>query len=113
VGVFETTPLLGGRSGFDWSTSQDFGTTVPVEIGWEPHLGRDALPAHFKTGFYYDSSTQPDVLYSIDGTPIPLSGLPPRGDTGHIGVWGGGRDADAASDWPGRGPHRFCELHAR
>jgi porin len=89
VGVFETTPLLGGRSGFDWSTSQDFGTTVPVEIGWEPHFGRDALPAHFKTGFYYDSSTQPDVLYNIDGTPIPLSGLPPRGDTGHIGVWAG------------------------
>jgi porin len=89
VGVFETTPLLGGRSGFDWSTSQDFGTTVPVEIGWEPDLGRNALPAHFKTGFYYDTSTQPDVLYNVDGTPIPLSGLPPRGDTGHIGVWAG------------------------
>jgi porin len=87
VGVFETTPLLGGRSGFDWSTSQDFGTTVPVEIGWEPQLGRDALPAHFKTGFYYDTSTQPDVLYTINGMAIPLSGLPPRGDSGHVGVW--------------------------
>ena len=89
TGAFETTPLSGGRSGFDWSTSQDTGVTVPAEIGWEPHLGRDALPAHLKAGAFYDSSSQPDVLHDVNGGLIPITGLPPRSDRGHIGVWVG------------------------
>ena len=111
AGVFETTPLSGGLSGFDWSSSQDTGVTVLVEIGWEPHLGRDALPAHLKAGLYYDTSSQPDVLYDVNGGLIPLTGLPAKRPGSYRRLGRGGHDAGAASDRPWCGPGRIHKLH--
>jgi porin len=44
------------RSGFRFDTSQDSGVYLPVELAWEPKLGGDALPGHYRAGFGYDSS---------------------------------------------------------
>jgi porin len=44
------------RSGFRFNTSQDSGVYLPVEAAWEPLLGVDKLPGHYKLGFGYDTS---------------------------------------------------------
>jgi porin len=45
------------RSGFDFNTSQDSGVYLPMELGWTPKLGVDALPGHYKLGAGYDTSS--------------------------------------------------------
>ncbi len=45
------------RSGFFFSGSGDSGVMVPVEAAYEPTIGRQAMPGHYKLGFGYDTST--------------------------------------------------------
>jgi len=45
------------RSGFDFNTSQDSGVYLPLELGWTPKIGPDALPGHYKAGAGYDTSS--------------------------------------------------------
>jgi porin len=60
VGVYEVNQGLYSyanfRSGFKFDTSQDSGVYLPVELAWEPKLGADAMPGHYKLGFGYDTS---------------------------------------------------------
>ncbi|WP_158742308.1 carbohydrate porin [Acidisphaera sp. L21] len=44
------------RSGFKFDGSRDSGVYVPVEFAYEPLIGTDKLPGHYKIGFGYDSS---------------------------------------------------------
>lgn len=44
------------RSGFEFDGSRDSGVMLPVELGWEPHVGPASLPGHYKLGFAYDTS---------------------------------------------------------
>ncbi len=72
-GVFDVDPNFGGRSGFDWSTSGSTGQIYPLELGWEPVLGADRLPGHYKLGFAYDTSPYPDLLEDdATGTAAPV-----------------------------------------
>ncbi len=68
VGAYQVHPLLGGRSGFDWSTSDTTGVIVPVELDWTPSFGPNQLVGHYKLGVAFDTSRYPD-LGVVTGTP--------------------------------------------
>lgn len=50
-------------SGFHFSVNHSDGNLVPVEIGWQPKLGTDALQGNYRLGAYY-SSAQGGVYHS-------------------------------------------------
>ena len=59
VGVYEVNQDLYSnpdRSGFEFGVPRDSGVYVPVQIGYEPKIGGDALPGHYVVGFGYHSS---------------------------------------------------------
>lgn len=87
VGLFEAGSRNGGRSGFDWSTQDDDGVTVPVEIGWEPGGGAGEDPAHVKAGFYYTSNRASDVYLNANGKPLALAGGGALQHRGYFGEW--------------------------
>jgi porin len=45
------------RTGLEFGTSQASGVEVPVEAAYEPLVGPQSMPGHYKIGFAYDSST--------------------------------------------------------
>ncbi|EUK17439.1 carbohydrate porin [Commensalibacter papalotli (ex Servin-Garciduenas et al. 2014)] len=57
VGAYQSTPWpQGGRTGWDWGTSQTTGAFVPVELGYNPDIGKDNLLGHIHVGTGIDSS---------------------------------------------------------
>ena len=59
AGVYEVNQDLysqADRSGFEFGVPRDSGVYVPVQIGYEPKVGRDRMPGHYVIGFGYDSS---------------------------------------------------------
>ena len=78
AGVYQVRPKFGGPTGFDFGDSGATGTYFPVEIGYLPKIGKDALPGHYKIGFTYDTSNYQDLLHDTAGNPFVLSGLAPR-----------------------------------
>jgi porin len=58
-----------------------------VELAYEPVVGPDQLPGHYKAGLLWDSSSFPDNFSDVAGGPFALSGLPPRSDRGRLQVW--------------------------
>jgi porin len=81
-GVYQVRPKFGGKYGFDWGFSGTTGTYLPVEAGWEPEFGKDALPGHYKAGYAYDTSDYDDKYLDVAGRPFVLSGAPPRKHSG-------------------------------
>ncbi|MBE7210808.1 MAG: carbohydrate porin [Gluconacetobacter diazotrophicus] len=77
----------GFRSGFRFNSQQINGQAFPVEVGFEPLLGPDKLPGHYKLGFAYDNVNHLDDYYDRDGNPYILSGLPRRQDKGSTAEW--------------------------
>lgn len=69
IGLYEVNQGLYSdqnfRSGFKFDASQDSGVEVPVEVAYEPTLGPQAMPGHYKLGFAYDSSTGDKFLSSL------------------------------------------------
>ena len=45
----------GYRSGFHLDASHINGEAFPIEAGYEPKIGRDAMPGHYKIGFMYEN----------------------------------------------------------
>lgn len=43
-------------SGFHFSVKHSDGNLIPVEIGWQPKLGADALQGNYRLGAYYSSA---------------------------------------------------------
>ena len=69
AGAYEVNPTLAYHAnGFKLGTSGATGVIVPAEVGWQPLLGPDRLPGHFKIGGYYDNSDAP-YLGSPPGGP--------------------------------------------
>ncbi len=66
AGVYEVNQGLYGnanfRSGFKFDDSQDSGVIFPVEFAYEPTIGSQAMPGHYKLGFAYDTSIYPQFL---------------------------------------------------
>jgi porin len=60
------------RSGFRFDSAPDSGVYLPVELAWEPKLGPDALPGHYKLGLGYDTSSG----YQDFGNALALAGAP-------------------------------------
>ena len=78
------------RTGFRFDTSQDSGVYIPVEVTWEPKLGPDALPGHYKLGFGYDSSS----TYKDFNNPLASAGVPGYRSQTHTGNFQGWALAD-------------------
>jgi len=71
AGIYGSQPFpAGGRSGFDWSTDHITGAFYALELGWEPLLGPEHLPGHYKIGAGYDTS-------NFIGNSFVLTGSPP------------------------------------
>jgi porin len=58
----------GMRSGFHIDASHINGEYFPVEIGYEPKIGPDQMPGHYKLGFGYD--TQNHNTWEPTGSPV-------------------------------------------
>jgi porin len=65
------------RTGFEFNGARDSGVEVPVEIAYEPQIGPQAMPGHYKLGFAYDSSTDQQFFTSSAAL---LSGTPSTGN---------------------------------
>lgn len=90
AGVYEvnqgTYSYANFRSGFKFDASQDSGVYLPVEIAWEPQLGEDKLPGHYKLGFGYDSSgTYKNFTNSLADAGLP--GYRSGRHTGNTQFW--------------------------
>jgi porin len=89
VGAFESTPLHGGHSGFNFSSNEDVGANFPFQVAWQPGGGAGQLPTHIFAGGYYDTSPYPDVYTDENGNPIALTGMHGKNDHGHTAYWFG------------------------
>jgi porin len=90
VGVYEVNQALytypAYRSGFSFDNSRISGAYLPVELAWEPKLGLDALPGHYKLGFGYDTSSgYKDFRNVLATAAVPGYSLHYR--TGNTQVW--------------------------
>ncbi len=90
TGIYEvnqgTYSYANFRSGFKFDGSQDSGVYIPVEFAWEPKLGADRLPGHYKFGFGYDSSSgYQDYSNVLAAASVP--GYTTRSRTGNTQVW--------------------------
>ncbi len=59
AGVYEVNQDLYSQadsSGLEFGVPRDSGVYVPVQVGYEPKVGRDQMPGHYVIGFGYDSS---------------------------------------------------------
>ncbi len=71
------------RSGFRFDGARDSGVYLPVELGWEPALGADRMPGHYKIGFGYDTSSG----YAGFGGALAAAGATVRTHSGNTQVW--------------------------
>ncbi len=78
VGLFSTDPDFGtgggGISGFAWADSKKSGVSIPVELGWVPHVGPHHLIGHYKVGYARDTHRYADVLNNRQGVPQLIGG---------------------------------------
>jgi porin len=87
LGVYEVNQDLYSnpdRSGFQFGVPRDSGVYVPVQIGYEPKIGSEALPGHYVIGFGYDSSR----FKSFSSVLPASSGTPATTRHGNTQVWG-------------------------
>jgi porin len=74
------------RSGFALNTSRDSGVYLPVQLGFEPKLGRDQMPGHYVIGMGYDSSAgYQDFGDALAAASVP--GAMSRTRHGNTQVW--------------------------
>jgi porin len=86
VGVYEVNHGLysdAARTGFEFDVPEEAGVYVPVQVGYEPKLGKDQLPGHYVVGFGYDSSQ-----FKSFSSALPASaGVPVSVHNGNTQVW--------------------------
>jgi len=95
VGVFQSQPFptdaapytQGGHSGWNWTTRGTTGASVPVEVAYEPLIGLDQMPGHYKLGANWDTSNYRDNFYDLTGRPLALTGLPGKPHDGRGQFW--------------------------
>ncbi|MFO1081106.1 MAG: carbohydrate porin [Reyranellaceae bacterium] len=73
AGVYEVNPTLSeAANGFKLGFSGATGVVLPVQVGWQPRLGPDALPGHYRIGAFRDTS-RTAYLGSPIGGPTSMS----------------------------------------
>ena len=81
TGVFQVNQGLYSytnfRSGFKFDDSQTSGVEVPFEIAYEPQIGPNKLPGHYKLGFAYDSTSYNQIPSTLAQL---ASGMPGTGN---------------------------------
>ncbi len=84
-GVYDANPnyLNVSQSALPVFYSGSTGLLIPAEIAWLPKFGN--LPGSYKFGGWYDTSTAPDVVTDINGSPAMLSGQPLLQSRGRYG----------------------------
>ena len=87
LGAYQVRPEDGGRSGFDFSTSDTTGAIIPVELGTEPQFGPDKLIGHYKLGAVYDTSSYPDLYEDEAGGALAASGRTGREHRGRASFY--------------------------
>jgi porin len=95
VGAFQSQPFptsaepytQGGFSGWDWTLKGTTGVSIPVEVAYQPSIGPDKMPGHYKLGFNWDTSSYPDNYFDVNGMPLALTGLPGRPHDGRGQFW--------------------------
>jgi porin len=90
TGVYEVNQGLYSnanfRTGFKFDDSQDSGVYLPIEVAWEPKLGPDTLPGHYKLGFGYDTSSgYPNFTNALAASSVP--GFTKQTRTGNTQFW--------------------------
>lgn len=65
TGVYKVGPLTENPSGWAWGSESSTGVMLPIELTWEPFIGPDNLPGHYKLGFAHDTSPYSDRLGTI------------------------------------------------
>ncbi|MFT8897839.1 MAG: carbohydrate porin [Acetobacter sp.] len=65
TGVYAAGPLTSNPSGWAWGGEEHTGVMLPIELAWEPFLGKKKLPGHYKIGFGHDTSHYDDMIGSI------------------------------------------------
>jgi porin len=71
------------RSGTDFGLPRSSGVYAPVQLAYEPKLGKDLLPGHYVVGFGYDSSP-----FESFSSALPASaGVPVSSRTGNTQFW--------------------------
>ncbi len=66
------------RSGWAFDTSRVHGAEIPLEVAWEPKLGPDAMPGHYKLGAALDTTHYNDLYRDLNGNAQIVSGLPAK-----------------------------------
>ena len=75
------------RSGFHLDGADIIGEEFPLELGYEPQYGRDALLGHYKIGAGYNNAPHPDLYVDASGSAIVQSRQPPRIRHGSTEGW--------------------------
>jgi porin len=68
----------GYRSGFHINASHIDGEAFPIEVGYEPKIGADAMPGHYKIGAMYENTNH---------NTWELTGVPPQSRKGGTQAW--------------------------
>lgn len=88
VGVYEVNQNLYTypqfRTGFHFDGSRDTGVEIPIEVAYEPTIGPQAMPGHYKLGFGYDTSTYNKYLTTPAAV---LAGSGSNGTGNKTGYW--------------------------
>jgi len=95
AGVFQSQPFptstepwtQGGHDGWSWTFKGTTGASFPIEVAYEPLMGRDQMPGHYKLGYNWDTSAYPDNFYDLNGLPLALTGLPGKQHDGRSQFW--------------------------
>lgn len=92
VGLFEVSKAVYGnvagyRSNWTINTSRDSGAEFPVELQWEPTIGRDKLPGHYKIGMAWDTSPYAVWGEDIHGGAVDVTHQPQKYERGHGQYW--------------------------
>jgi porin len=95
AGAFQSQPFptgaepytQGGHTGWDWTLKGTTGVSIPVEVAYQPLIGADKMPGHYKLGFDWDTSSYPDNYLDINGMPLALTGLSGRPHDGRGQFW--------------------------
>ena len=73
TGVFEVNQGLYGyqnfRTNLKFDTSQDSGVEIPIEVAYEPQVGPQRMPGHYKLGYAYDTTTYNQFLTNVGSFP--------------------------------------------